>query len=93
LWPAAVRGEELAVALSTTPNSTSANALPARPFPALPRQTPGSRSLRAFYNVPSDASLRADRVMPYPATMRAAVQLIETDSMSVIGPKMSHRSP
>jgi hypothetical protein len=76
----------LAVALSTTPNSTSANALPARPFPALPRQTPGSRSLRAFYNVPSDASLRADRVMPYPATMRAAVQLIETDSMSVIGP-------
>jgi plasmid maintenance system killer protein len=36
--------------------------------------------------VPSDASAGADCVMPYPATKRAAVQLIETDSMSVIGP-------
>ena len=41
LWPVAVRGEELAVALSTTPNSTSSNAWPARPCPALPRQIPG----------------------------------------------------
>ena len=40
--PVMVRGEELAVALSTTPNSTSANAWPARPFQALPRQIPGS---------------------------------------------------
>jgi hypothetical protein len=42
LWPVVVRGEELAVALSTTPNSTSANAWPARSFQALPRQIPGS---------------------------------------------------
>jgi len=64
LWPAAVRGEELAVALSTTPDSTSANAWPARPFQALPRQIPGLLSLRAVRNVPSDAGIRADHVLP-----------------------------
>ena len=63
-WLAAVRGEELAVALSTTPDSTSANAWPARPFQALPRQIPGSRSLRAVRNVPSDAGVCADHVLP-----------------------------
>ena len=82
----AARSGELAVALSTTPNSTSANAWPARPFQALARQISGSIGLRAFRNVPSDASVRANSVIPYPATKRAAVLLIETDSMSVIGP-------
>ena len=76
----AVRGEELAVALSTTPNSTSANAWPARPFQALPRQIPGSIRLRAFRNVPSDVGVRADLTLPWPATKRAAVLLIEFDS-------------
>jgi hypothetical protein len=61
--PAAVRSEELAVALSTTPNSTSANAWPARPFPALPRPIPGSTGLRAFRNVPSGADVRAEYVV------------------------------
>ena len=64
LWPVAVRSGELAVALSTTPDSTSANAWPARPFQALPRQIPGSRSLRAVRNVPSDAGVCADHVLP-----------------------------
>jgi hypothetical protein len=36
--------------------------------------------------VPSDAGVRAESVMPCPATKRAAVLLIETDSISVIGP-------
>ena len=81
-----VRGKELAVALSTTPNSTSANAWPPRSFQALPRPIPGSIGLRAFRSVPSGASVRADCVMPYPATERAAVLLIETDSISLIGP-------
>jgi hypothetical protein len=34
MWPAAVRGKELAVALSTMPDSTSSNAWPARPCQA-----------------------------------------------------------
>ena len=42
LWPAAVRTEELAVALSATPNSTSSNARSARPRQAPPRHIPGS---------------------------------------------------
>ncbi len=86
LWPVAVRGEEYAVALSTTPDSTSANAWPARPCPALPRQDPGSIQLRAVRSVPSDAGVRANHVAPCTATRRAAVLLIETDSISVIGP-------
>jgi hypothetical protein len=36
--------------------------------------------------VPSDAGVRAESVMPCPATKRAAVLLIETDSISLIGP-------
>ena len=35
--------------------------------------------------MPSDAGVRADHVVPHPATRRAAVLLIETDSISVIG--------
>ena len=62
LWPVTARSEELAVALSTTPNSTSANAWPARPFPALPRQIRGSKSTRAFRNVPSGAGVCADHI-------------------------------
>ena len=40
LWPAAVRGEELAVTLSTTLDSTSSNAWTARPHQAQPRHIP-----------------------------------------------------
>jgi hypothetical protein len=38
--------------------------------------------------------MRADRVMPYPATKHAAVLMIETDSISVIGPtpNLNHHS-
>ena len=36
--------------------------------------------------MPSDAGVRADCVIPCPATQRAAVLVIETDSISVIGP-------
>jgi hypothetical protein len=43
--------------------------------------------LRAVRSVPSDAGVRADRVVPYQATHRAAVLLIETDSISLIGSK------
>jgi hypothetical protein len=39
--------------------------------------------------VPSDAGVRADCVMPCPATRRAAVLLIDTDSISLIGPTMA----
>ena len=81
------------MALSTTPGSTSANAWPARPFHALPRPIRGSIGLRAFRNVPSGAGVRADRLMRYPATKRAAVQLIETDSISVIGPNLPFSFP
>ena len=59
-----VRGGELAVALSTTPNSTSANAWPARPFQALPRQIPGSIGLRAFRSVSSGAKYAL--IKPHP---------------------------
>jgi hypothetical protein len=88
LWPAAVRGEELAVAPSTTPSSTSANAWPTRPFQALPRPIRVSIGLRVFRNVPSDVGVRDDHVVPYRATNRAAVLMIETDSISVIGPNL-----
>jgi hypothetical protein len=88
LWPTGDRGEELAVALSTTLNATSANAWPARPFQALPRQFPGSILLRVFHSVPSDNGVRAESVMSSPATKRAAVLVIETDSISAIGPML-----
>jgi hypothetical protein len=74
------------VALSTTPDSTSSNASPARPCQARPRHTPGSTRLRVFRSVPGDASVRADLTPPDPPTYRAAVFVIEIDSISVIGP-------
>jgi hypothetical protein len=77
----------LAVALSTTLNATSANAWPARPFQALPRQIPGSILLRVFHGVPSDVVVRADCVLSCPGNERAAVLVIETDSISAIGPR------
>jgi hypothetical protein len=82
----AVRGEELAVALSTTPDSTSTNAWPARPYQALPRQIPGSIRLRAFRNVPSDARVRADHPILSAPTHRGTVLLIANGSISMIGP-------
>jgi hypothetical protein len=39
--------------------------------------------------VPSGAGVRAGHAVLYPATKRAAVLLIETDSKSLIGPKLS----
>jgi hypothetical protein len=39
--------------------------------------------------VPSDARVRADPVVPCPVTDGAAVFLIETDSISKIGPKVA----
>jgi hypothetical protein len=59
LWPVAVRGEELAVALSTTPDSTSSNAWPAGPCQARPRHSSRPTLLRALYCTPSDVRVRA----------------------------------
>jgi hypothetical protein len=87
LWPAAVRSEELAVALSTTPDSTSTNAWPAGPCQALPRPIPGPIGLRAFRNVPSSADVRADYAAFCTLVHSAAVLRIETDSISAIGPR------
>ena len=86
LWPAAVRGEELAVDLTNTPDSTSSNAWPARPRQARTRYIPSLSILRAFGRVLSGVGVRADRIAHCPATHRAADLLIETDSISVIGP-------
>jgi hypothetical protein len=47
----------------------------------------GPAPLRAFYSVPSGVGVRADHAVLRPATNRAAVLLIETDSKSLIGPK------
>jgi hypothetical protein len=41
--------------------------------------------------VPSDAVVRAAHVVPRALTQRAAVLVIETDSISMIGPKNQHR--
>ena len=86
----AVRGEELAVALSTTPDSTSSNAWPAGPYQARPRHSLRPTLLRVFRSVPGDASVRADLTPPDPPTYRAAVFVIEIDSISVIGPTSRH---
>jgi len=59
LWPAAVRGEELAVALSTTPDSTSSNAWPAGPYQARPRHSLRPTLLRALYCTPRGVRPRA----------------------------------
>jgi hypothetical protein len=86
LWPAAVRGKELAVALHTTPNSTSSNAWPARPCQARPRHIPGSIGLRALYCTPSGARVRA-RLRPLnmsPAS--GSVYVIENGFKLAIGP-------
>ena len=82
----AVRSEELAVALSITPDSMSANAWPTRPYQALPRQIPDPTGLRAFRNVPSGASVRAEYAAFCTLVHSAAVLLIETDSIPAIGP-------
>ncbi len=80
---------ESAVIPSATPGSRSMNAWPARPRQAAVRHILGPVPLRAFHRVPSDAGVRADHVVPRPATNRAAVLLIETDSISLIGPNGS----
>ena len=43
--------------------------------------------VRSDYSVPSGVGVRADHAVLRPATNRAAVLLIETDSKSLIGPK------
>ncbi len=77
---------ESAVVPSATPGSETANAWPARPRQAAARHILGPAPLRAFDRVPSDAGVRAEQVATCPVTNRAAVLLIETDSISVIGP-------
>jgi len=92
IWPTC-RGpwrpaaSDLAVAPSSTPGSPKSNACPARSRRTSPRHILGPAPLRAFYSVPSGAGVRADHAVPCPATKRAAVLLIETDSKSLIGPK------
>jgi hypothetical protein len=85
LWPAEVRGEELAVDLTNTLDSTSSNACPARPRQARTRYIPSPTILRAFRRVLIGLGVRADRIAHCPATHRAAGFLTEAASISAIG--------
>jgi hypothetical protein len=91
IWPTC-RGpwrpaaSDSAVAPSSTPGSPKSKVCPARPRRTSPRPILGPAPLRAFYSVPSDVGVRADHAVLRPATNRAAVLLIETDSKSLIGP-------
>jgi hypothetical protein len=91
IWPTC-RGSwrpaasDLAVAPSSTPGSPKSKACPARPRRTSPRHITGPAPLRAFNCVPGGAGVRADHAVLCPATKRAAVVLIETDSKSLIGP-------
>jgi hypothetical protein len=46
----------------------------------------GSAPLRAVPCVPSDVGVRTELIAPYPPSDGAALFLIETDSISLIGP-------
>src|SRR5208282_5597097 len=88
LWPVAVRGEELAVALSTTPDSTSSNAWPARPCQARPRHSLRPTLLRALNCTPSGVRLRAClRPLNLPLA-GGSVYVIENGSKLEIGPSV-----
>jgi hypothetical protein len=82
-WRPAV--SDLAVAPSSMPGSPKSKACPSRPRRTSPRHILGPAPLRAFYSVPNGVGVRADHTVPCPATKRAAVLLIETDSKSLIG--------
>src|SRR5271165_261254 len=82
-WSAA---SESAVVPSTMLGSRSRNAWPARPRPVAARPILGPAPLRAFHRVPSDVRVRADLIATGLATDRAAVLMIEIDSISQIGP-------
>jgi len=83
----AVRGEELAVALSTTPNPTSANAWPARPFQARPLHSLRLTLLRALHCTPSGVRVRACLRPPTLPLGGGSVYVIEIGSNPEIGPK------
>jgi low affinity iron permease len=82
----AVRGEELAVALSTTPDSTSSNAWPARPCQARPHHSLRPTLLRALYCTPRGVRSRAYlRPLNLPPA-GGLVYVIENGSKLEIGP-------
>ena len=83
-WQSAA--SESAVVPSTMLGSRSRNAWPARPRPVAARHILGPAPLRAFHRVPSDVRVRADLIATCLATDRAAVLVIEIDSISQIGP-------
>jgi hypothetical protein len=90
LWPVAVCGEELAVALSTMPDSTSSNAWLACPCQARPRHSLRPTLLRALYCTPSGVRSRA-RLRPLnlpPAG--GSVYMIKNGSKLEIGPNTQH---
>ncbi len=80
---------ESAVVPSATPGSRSTNAWPARPRQAAVRHILGSEPLRAVLCLPSDVGVRTELIAPYPPSDGAALFLIETDSISLIGPTNS----
>ena len=82
-WQSAA--SESAVVPSTMLGSRSRNAWPARPRPVAARHILGPAPLRAFHRVPSDVRVRADLIATCLATDRAAVLVIEIDSISQIG--------
>ena len=49
----------------------------------------GSAPLRAVPCVPSDVGVRTELIAPYPPSDGAALFLIETDSISLIGSNIS----
>ena len=51
----------------------------------------GSAPLLAVPRVPSDVGVRAEPIAHYPTSDGAALFLIETDSISLIGPRTSRR--
>ena len=88
IWPTCCgswrpAASDLAVAPSSTPGSPKSSGPSAANF-ATPHH--GSGTTRAFKSVPGGAGVRADHAVLRPATKRAAVLSIETDSKSLIGP-------
>ncbi len=49
----------------------------------------GSAPLRAVPCVPSDVGVRTELIAPYPPSDGAALFVIETDSISLIGPSLT----
>jgi hypothetical protein len=72
--------------MSSMPGSRSTNVSIARPRQAAVRHILGSEALCAVPYVPSDVGVRTELIAPYPPSDGAAFFLIETDSVSLIGP-------